>query len=55
MSKYEFENCKKCGSKLIFEGEYDTCTACKKHKQFMEGKTPSTGDIFLMKMRKYDV
>ena len=54
MTKYEFEYCKECRSKLLYEQEYDLCTSCSKHKQFKEGKRPSTGDIFLMKMRKYD-
>jgi hypothetical protein len=54
MSKYEFDYCKECGNKLSFEEEHDTCTSCKKHKQFIDGKMPSTGDIFLMTMRKYD-
>jgi len=53
MTKYEFEYCK-CGQKLLFEEEYDTCTSCSKRKKLMEGKMPSMGNIFLYKPREYD-
>ena len=55
MSKYKFKNCKICGDKLFFEEEIDTCIGCRKRKRFYEtNKLSATGDIFLMKMRKYE-
>jgi hypothetical protein len=52
MSKYEYEYCKECGSRLIWEEEYDVCIYCKKNKQLKRGCLITTGDIFLMRLRK---